>query len=98
MSQLLKECQKVVNIEMNTTVGAIANSLDQTDAISLIKAIDLSQQDSDFTIELIKELFTSLRVDIDHEDGKILVKELKALNKYITNKNYGEELKGECNV
>lgn len=72
-------------MELTSTVefGDIALNLDSKDAADLIKTIDLGQQDGDFTIQLIKDLFKSLRGDFDQDEAKELIKELKKINKSI---------------
>lgn len=85
MSQLQNLVDRQLSLVCTTIkFGDIINSIDdETEALDLIKAIDLGQGDGDFTIRLIKELFKSLRGDFDQAEGKELVKELKKLNKSI---------------
>lgn len=85
MSQLQNLVDRQLSLVCTTIeFGDIINSIDdETDALDLIKAIDLGQGDGDFTIRPIKELFKSLRGDFDQAEGKELVKELKKLNKSI---------------
>lgn len=82
----LNELSKLT-FEMNvsTTVGDIVMAVDgdENTAITLIKAIDLSFEDTDFTVLLIKELFKSLRVDLDKQEAKDVISELKEINKSI---------------
>lgn len=85
MSELEGLMKRNVELNLNTTIGEIVMSIDGDEevAVGLAKAIDLSFADADFTIRLIKELFLSLRVDIDKQEGKDLISELKKINKSI---------------
>ncbi|ANA49329.1 hypothetical protein PMW_204 [Pseudomonas phage phiPMW] len=66
------------------TVGDMIDRLtnhEYGDLTDVILAIDLSQQDSDFTIATIKKLFESLCGDLSKDEMKELMKELKQINK-----------------
>lgn len=84
MSQLANLVDRRLELYATVEFSNILDSIDnEGDALDLIKAIDLGQGDGDFTWNLIKELFKSLRTDFDQEEGKDLIKELKKLNKSI---------------
>lgn len=65
------------------TLGDVLDRLEKLDQDpqDLILAIDLSQQDADFTIATIKKLFESLCGDLEYYEAKELLKELKQINK-----------------
>lgn len=85
MSELNSLMHRTFDINTTITVGDVVMGIDGDDvsAINLIKAIDLSFEDADFTIRLIKSLFKSLRVDLDKEEAKEVISELKLINKSI---------------
>jgi hypothetical protein len=85
MSELQCLYKRTFEMNVSTTVGDIVMAIDGDDdmAVTLIKAIDLSFEDTDFTISLIKELFKSLRVDLDKQEAKDVISELKQINKSI---------------
>lgn len=82
--RLIKCLDKHVNLEMNVTIGSLVSCLDTCDAMNMIEALDLAQQDCDFTMDVIKMLIKSLRGDMEHDEMKEFLKELKELNKKIT--------------
>ena len=84
MSELNKLVGRKLSITSTMDFGDIIGGLEsEVDAIDLVIAIDLAQQDGDFTIKLINTLFRSLRIDFDYDEGKQVIKHLKELNKSI---------------
>lgn len=83
MSQLEKLIDNKLELHTTISLGDIVLNIDEQEALDLIKALDLAQDDGDFTVHIIKMLFKSLRSDFDQDEGKELIKELKKLNKSI---------------
>lgn len=84
MSQLNKLVGKKFQVCSSMEIGDILGAMNtEQDTLDLVKALDLNMQDGDFTMTLIKELFTSLRGDFEQDEGKDLIKQLKKINKSI---------------
>jgi hypothetical protein len=84
MSQLANLLDRKLSMNATVEFSSILCSIeDETDAIDLVKAIDLAQEDVDFTIKLIETLFKSLRIDLSSSEGKEVIKKLKKINKSI---------------
>lgn len=66
-------CDTILNVD------DFANSLDAEFAAKVIKALDIAQQDADFTANLIVELIKSLRAEFGGDSGweKLYVKQIK---------------------
>lgn len=67
-------------ISVDIRVDDVCPVVSSESAKKLILALDLGQQDVDFTVDVIKELFKSLRNDLPFSDGKVILKQLKAIN------------------
>jgi hypothetical protein len=84
MSQLNKLVGKKLQVCSSMEIGDILGAMNtEQNTLDLVKALDLNMADGDFTMTLIKELFTSLRGDFDQDEGKDLIKQLKKINKSI---------------
>jgi hypothetical protein len=84
MSQLENLVERKLSVCSTIEFGDIINGIEgEKDAIDLVMAIDLSQEDVGFTINLIKTLFKSMRIDLDKQEGKDVISELKQINKSI---------------
>lgn len=81
MSNFNRVMEKQINLTSRISVGAIAGELDDTDCLNLIQALDLSRQDADFTIKVIKTLWKSLMDDLLPEEMRDLAKDLKRMAK-----------------
>jgi hypothetical protein len=84
MSQLANLVDRKLSVCSQIEFGDILQGIDsEKDALDLVMALDLAQEDVGFTIKLINMLFKSLRVDLDKQEAKDVIKELKQLNKSI---------------
>ena len=84
MSELAGLVNRKLTLYTTLEFGDIIHGIDEKDAVDLVKAIDLAQEDADFTIKLIESLFASLRVDLCRDEGKEVIKSLKKINKSFT--------------
>jgi hypothetical protein len=81
MNSLDHYINKPVRINAPIKVGDLLNELTEESALAIIHGVDLSFQDADFTMTAIKALFKSLCTDMDEDEMKSLIKELKVINK-----------------
>ena len=56
---------------VNMDLESLADNLCREDAKDLILAIDLSQGDTDFTLEVMGKLASSLIMDLSEKDGDL---------------------------
>lgn len=90
--KLIKAMEAELRVVSMVNVGALVEAMDDTDIFNMITAMDLSRQDCDFTMDIIRMLVKSLRVDIDHTEMKEFLKELKQISKVIDNQKFGESI------
>lgn len=81
MSEFDRLMNTHVRIRAQVPISSMVTELDEADTVALIRALDLSQQDADFTIKVIKELWKSLLVDMGPEEMVKFSKELKRIAK-----------------
>lgn len=66
-----------VNVQATVDLSHLAHSLTELEAFETIKEIDLAQEDTDFTQEVVTRLVVSLLMDMDAEDIRQFLKELR---------------------
>lgn len=76
-----------INTVTKVSICDILDAISGDDASDIILAIDLNQQDAEFTEQVIIKLFTSLLADINPDGGKDLANHLKKIAKEHKKKN-----------
>ena len=81
MSEFVRLMNTHVKIRAQIPLESLVHDLDETDTLNMIRALDIAQQDADFTITVIKELWRSLMIDMGEPEMINLSKELKRIAK-----------------